>query len=161
MSRDHDRAFRLLVERMRLPAWARSGLYGLLASLVASGAWWLAVHYEGALVPAWENELRRVALEAFAMKMHGAAAFGALIAVGAMLTNHVRRGLLLARNRASGIGVLVSFGVLTLTGYALYYLVSDTSRPPVSVIHWALGLALGPLMIVHIVAGRRTRRTAS
>jgi hypothetical protein len=161
MSRAHDRAFHLLGERMRLSAPARGGLYALLAVLAASGAWWLVVHYEGALVPEWENELRRVALEAYAMKVHGAAALATLVAVGAMLTNHVRRGLLLARNRTSGISVLVAFLLLTLTGYALYYLVADTTRPPVSVVHWVVGLALAPLLVVHIVAGRRTRRPSS
>lgn len=146
---------------MRLAGWARRSLYALVALLVASGAWWIAVHYEGEIVPAWENELRRVALEAYAMKVHGAAAFATLVAVGAMLTNHVRRGLLLARNRTSGISLLAALGVLTLTGYALYYLVSDATRPPVSLVHWVLGLALAPLLVVHIVAGRRTRQPAS
>jgi hypothetical protein len=139
----------------------RRALYVVLALLVASGAWWLAVHYEGELVPEWGNELRRATLEAWAMKIHGAAAFVTLVAVGAMLTNHVRRGLLLARNRVSGVGVLASFLVLTLTGYALYYVVADTLRPPVSLLHWIVGLALAPLVVVHVVAGRRTRRASS
>jgi hypothetical protein len=161
MSRAHDRAYHLLAERMRLRAPARHALYVLLAVLAASGVWWLLVHYEGEFVPEWQNELRRVALEAWAMKVHGAAAFITLIAVGAMLTNHVRRGWTLARNRASGATVLAAFALLTLTGYALYYLVADETRPPVSLAHWLAGLALVPLLVVHIAAGRRTRRPSS
>jgi hypothetical protein len=157
MSRAHDRAYRLLAERMRLADPARWALYGVFAVLIASGAWWLAVHYEGQLIPTWNDELRRLALEAWSMRVHGAAALVTLVCVGAMLTNHARRGWTLARNRGSGATVIAAFLVLTLTGYALYYLVSDVSRPPVSMVHWGLGLALVPLLALHIVLGRRSR----
>jgi len=157
MSRAHDRAYRLLAERMRLADPARWALYGVFAVLIASGAWWLAVHYEGQLIPAWNNELRRLALEAWSMRVHGGAALVTLVCVGAMLTNHARRGWTLARNRVSGATVIATFLLLTLTGYALYYLVSDASRPPVSMVHWALGLALVPLLALHIGLGRRSR----
>jgi len=157
MSRSHERAFHLLAERMRLSAAARHGFYALLAVLAGSGACWLLAHYEGEFVPEWQNELRRLVLEAWAMKVHGAAAFVTLVATGAMLTNHVRRGWTLARNRASGVSVIASLALLTLTGYALYYVVAEATRPPVSIAHWAVGLALAPLLVVHIVAGRRSR----
>ena len=157
MSRAHDRAYRLLAERMRLADSARRALYGVFVVLIATGAWWLAVHYEGQLVPAWDDESRRLAQEAWSMRIHGAAALVTLVCVGAMLTNHVRRGWTLARNRVSGVTVIATFLALTLTGYALYYLVSDQSRPPVSTVHWVLGLALAPLVAIHIAAGRRSR----
>jgi len=158
MSRSHERAFHLLAERIRLSAAARRSFYALLAVLAGSGVFWLLAHYEGELVPEWQNELRRLVLEAWAMKVHGAAAFVMLVATGAMLTHHMRRGWTLARNRASGASVIGSLALLTLTGYALYYVVADATRPPVSVAHWFVGLALAPLLVVHIVAGRRSRK---
>ena len=45
MSRAHERAYRLLAERVRLRAPARYALYATLAALMASGAWWLVAHY--------------------------------------------------------------------------------------------------------------------
>jgi hypothetical protein len=161
MSRTHERAYTLLSERMPLRGPVRHSLYAILLLLIASGIAWIGVHYEGDLVPEWRNDLRRLALEAWTMKVHGAAALVALVVVGMMLTNHVRRGWTLARNRASGAGVLAAFAVLTLTGYALYYLVGDDTRPPVSVAHWAFGLALAPLFVLHIVVGRRGRARRS
>jgi hypothetical protein len=53
--------------------------------------------------------------------------------------------------------VAAGFALLIATGYALYYLVSDDTHPPVSMLHWALGLALAPILIAHIVVGRRSR----
>lgn len=157
MSRVHDRAYQLLAERMRLRPGARMTLYAIGVLLVASGAGWIVVHYEGDWMPEWRNDLRRVALEAWAMRVHGAAAFVALIAIGSMLTHHVRRGWALDRNRDSGTVVTAVLAVLTLTGYALYYAVSEETRPPVSLVHWVLGLALAPLFALHIAIGRRSR----
>jgi hypothetical protein len=73
---------------------------------------------------------------------------------------HVRRGWGIGRNRGSGSIVVALCAILVVTGYALYYLVTEDSRTPVSVLHWALGLAFVPLLIVHIGLGRRSRRIA-
>ena len=89
--------------------------------------------------------------------MHGAAAFATLFALGAMSANHVRRGWILNRNRVSGSLVIAAAILLTVTGYALYYLVSDDTHAPVSTLHWVAGLALVPILIGHIVAGRGAR----
>ena len=91
------------------------------------------------------------------LKLHGAAAFATLIAVGAMSAHHARRGWLLARNRASGTLVIAILAALIVTGYALYYVVTDITREPVSIAHWVVGLALGPLLIAHVTLGRRGR----
>jgi hypothetical protein len=157
MSRTHDRAYALLSERMQLRAPMRHALYAILGMLLASGVAWIAVHYEGDLQPEWRNELRQLTLEAWAMKLHGGAAIVTLVAIGMMLAHHVRRGWALARNRWSGSVVVAAFALLTLTGYALYYVVNDATRTPVSMTHWLVGLALAPLFIVHIVLGRRSR----
>ena len=157
MSRAHDRTYRLLAERIRLGAAPRRALYATLFAAFGSGVWWLIAHYGRIWLPSLADDFRRLAQEGAAMKVHGAAAFAVLIALGAMSANHVRRGWGLARNRASGIVVIAVFGALVVTGYALYYWVDDATRPPISVLHWVLGLALAPVVIVHILAGRRSR----
>jgi len=151
MSRAHERAYALLAERVRLEDRSRRALYAALAALIGTGAWWLVVHY------AESEDLARLAREAIALKLHGAAAFVTLFALGAMSASHARRGWALERNRSSGSVLIAAFALLTATGYALYYLVDDATRPPVSLLHWIAGVALAPLVLAHIVAGRRSR----
>jgi hypothetical protein len=157
MSRNHERAYRLLAERVRLPAPARYALYAAMAALIGSGVWWMAVHFAPTDVAAGGDDLTRLEQEALALKVHGATAFGALLALGAMGAHHVPRGWTLRRNRISGSAVIAGFALLIVTGYALYYLVGDASHAPVSVLHWAVGIALAPMLIVHIVVGHRSR----
>ncbi len=160
MSRSHERAYHLLAERVRVGTSARRALYAVIAALVLSGLWWLGVHFANTLFDANEDDLQRLAREAMALKVHGATAFGILLALGAMAAYHVRRGWGLGRNRASGSVVVASCSLLVVTGYALYYLVTDDSRAAISVLHWGLGLAFVPLLIAHIALGRRSRHAA-
>ena len=157
MSRSHDRAYAALAERMRLARPARHALYAIVTLLVGSGLAWLAAHDTLVDVPAWRDELARLAFESVTMKVHAAAGAVALVGLGMMLAHHARRGLVLARNRTSGIAVAASLVLLAASGYALGYLVGDASRAPMSVAHWGVGAALAPLLAVHIVAGRRLR----
>jgi hypothetical protein len=134
--------------RLRTPA--RVALAATIAALVASGIGWLGAHYAPNV-----DDLLRLAIEAWMLKLHGAAAFAMLFAVGAMSAHHVRRGWLLARNRGSGIVVIAIVAILIATGYALYYVVTDATRPSISIVHWIAGLALAPILIVHLTIGRR------
>jgi hypothetical protein len=158
MSRAHERAYRLLSERVRLGAAARGALYATIAALIGSGVWWLGAHYAPGVFAGNADDLHRLAGEALALKAHGAVAFATLFALGAMSVYHVRRGWALKRNRVAGSIVLASFALLTVTGYALYYLVNDETHALISLLHWAAGLALAPILVAHIVLGRRSRR---
>ena len=104
MSRSHERAYRLLAERVRLGVPARRTLYATVAALIGSGVWWLGVHYSESLFAARTDDLHRLAQEALALKVHGATAIAALLALGAMGARHARRGWVLNRNRVSRIG---------------------------------------------------------
>ena len=157
MSRTHERAYQLLAERVRLGVPSRRALYAIIAVLVLSGIWWIGVHFAATWLAPHEDELQRLPQEALALKVHGAAAFAILLALGAMGAYHVRRGWGLRRNRSSGSVVVGACTVLVLSGYALYYLVTDANRAPISVLHWGLGLAFVPLLIAHIALGRRSR----
>jgi hypothetical protein len=157
MSRAHERAYRLLAERVRLGTSARRALYATIAALIGSGVWWLGVRYAPNVFVRRPDDFARLAQEALSLKVHGATAFATLFALGAMSVYHVRRGWALGRNRVMGSVVIAAFTLLTASGYALYYLVSDSSHAPVSVLHWALGLALAPILILHVVTGRRSR----
>jgi hypothetical protein len=64
---------------------------------------------------------------------------------------------MLGRNRGTGSLVVGLFALLTATGYALYYLVGDGTHALVSTAHWGMGLAVAPMLVAHVVMGRRGR----
>src|SRR5213592_2248700 len=91
------------------------------------------------------------------MKIHGAAAMAILVLIGMLLTGHVRFAWRAGRNRMNGSVLLSAFGVLTVTGYGLYYAGGERLRAWTSWIHLAVGLVLPVLLLVHILLGKRTR----
>ena len=157
MSRSHERLYQLLADRVQLGSRARWALGLTLLALLGSGIAWLAVHFAGELGLGPGDELGRIAGEAVTLKVHGAAALATLIALGAMLAAHARPAWALQRNRASGTVVLAGFALLTASGYALWYFATDETRPPLSLLHWATGLAIAAVLPVHIAFGRSSR----
>jgi hypothetical protein len=95
--------------------------------------------------------------KAWAMKIHGAAAMAILVLVGMLLNGHVRFAWRARRNRGNGSLFLSAFGILTITGYGLYYAGGERLRAWTSWVHLAVGLALPLLLILHIWLGKRTR----
>lgn len=139
---------------MRLPAWQRRSFHGVCGVLFVSGVAWLAAHFF--LRPVNEFGVAVNPLEPWSMKLHGAAAMAVLWLVGSMLYLHIRRGLALRRNLLAGWSMIGLLGLLTLTGYALYYIAGEDSRPVWSVLHWIAGLLLPALVWLHVRSGRRS-----
>jgi hypothetical protein len=80
-----------------------------------------------------------------------------LVLMGMLLTGHVRFAWRARRNRGNGLLFLGAFGILSVTGYGLYYAGSESLRAWTSWIHLTVGLALPLLLVVHIWLGKRTR----
>ena len=137
---------------LRLPQWQRRSFYAVFGILLTSGAAWLVAHFF--LRTAGVFGMTIHPLEPWSMKLHGAAAMLALWLVGTLLQLHIRRGLAAGRNLPAGWSMIVLLAVLTLTGYALYYIAGEESRPLWSVAHWACGLLLPPLIWLHVATGR-------
>jgi hypothetical protein len=127
--------------------------YATFALLWVSGALWLLFHYffgvEGDFGP------EPHALEKWWLRLHGLAAMLALVALGSLLTNHVRLAWQRNKNRNSGLPMLALTVWLAATGYALYYFSSDANAAWLPLLHWIAGLALPLLLLIHIVVGRR------
>jgi hypothetical protein len=153
MSRSHQRAIDLLSDKIALGAWHRRWLYAALAFAWATGAIWVFAHF--ALDAGDNGETLRHPLEAWALKLHGAAAFCFLLALGSMFAQHIPRAWYLKRNIASGIASLAVAAFLVATGYALYYFALDDAHGVVSALHWSVGLAAVALLWIHIWLGRR------
>ena len=81
-----------------------------------------------------------------------------LLMLGTLVRSHIVHGWRLGQNRFSGVTMVAIMGLLTLTGYALYYAGGERIRPVISVLHWGLGLAVPAALLWHILMGRRSRR---
>jgi cation transport ATPase len=129
--------------------------------LLLSGVLWLLFHYFVA-VPG-DFGAAAHPLEAWWLRVHGAAAMGFLIVLGTVLPVHARRAWNLRRNRWTGAAVLGVIAALLVTGYALYYAGSEELRPWISGIHWVIGLIAAPTLVLHGLTGRQeaARREAS
>jgi magnesium-transporting ATPase (P-type) len=139
-------------DSIRLKHLQRYFLYIVLALLFLTGVAWAYWNYLAASPGDFE-----ISAKAWVMKIHGAAAMAILVLIGMLLSGHVRFAWRARRNRANGSIFLSAFGVLTITGYGLYYLGGQTLRAWTSWVHIAVGLALPILLLIHIVLGRRTR----
>ena len=150
-----------------LAHWQRRVLAATACLLSFTGLLWLVLHYaiggpmEGLPHPA----------EAWTMRLHGAGAFAALFALGMLAAHHIPVGRRLAHRRhtrhmqrqyRSGLVLCVLAALLVATGYALYYLVSESARPALGWTHAGLGVALLASGLWHRAhRTRHARRLAS
>jgi magnesium-transporting ATPase (P-type) len=139
-------------ESIRLKAFHRYLLYAVLTLLFLSGVVWAYVNYLVSLPS--ESEL---AVKSLSIKAHGAAAMATLVLIGTVLTAHVKFAWRAGRNRANGTLFLSAFGILTVTGYGLYYAGDERLRAWTGWIHLGVGLALPLLLLIHILLGKKTR----
>jgi uncharacterized membrane protein YfcA len=140
---------------IRLGPRHRRLAYATVALLWGSGALWLLFHYF--LEVAGEFGPEPHPLEKWWLRLHGLAAMLALLAIGSLLTNHVRLAWQRKRNRRTGLPMLALLTWLAATGYALYYFASDANAAWLPLLHWVVGLALPLLLVIHVVVGRRRR----
>ena len=137
-------------QRNVMPRWQRRLLFVCLALLVSTGGVWLTVHYlawptmaqaqlEGMPSP-WEHWL---------MQLHGAGVFVMLFLAGRVSAIHVKRGWRLKRHRITGVMMLSTLALLALSGYALFYLVSDEWRDGLGLMHAAIGLLCASVLLWH------------
>ena len=139
----------------RLGNTQRRGLYAMFLLLLGSGLLWLGFHYF--VIAKTDFGDAHHPLEAWWLKLHGLAAMLALIGFGSLMPGHIRNAWQQRKNRGSGGTMAAVMTLLALTGYFLYYVGGEELRHFTSIAHWAIGLALMPLLILHIVLGRRSR----
>ena len=140
---------------IRLGSRHRAWLFGVFATTFLTGvAWWVLHRW---FQVAGEFGPSPHPAEHWLIRLHGAAAFATLVLLGSLLPLHVKRAWLARRNRRSGGLMLLLNALLTLTGYALYYVGGEQLRATASTAHLLLGLALPVLLVVHILRGRHSR----
>jgi len=141
---------------MRLSRHHRQWIYAVGGGLVGSGVGWLIAHY--LLVGASAFGETHHPSEPWWLRLHGASMIGFLVVFGALLPGHVARGWRRRRNRRSGIFMVATTVVLGLSGYGLYYLGDEATRPWISAVHWVIGLAAGAGLVLHVTFGKRGMR---
>jgi uncharacterized membrane protein YfcA len=139
---------------VRLSATHERWVIGTGTALLTTGALWLVFHYF--ITVRGDFGDTHHPLEAWWLRLHGAAAMASLVVVGTLLPGHVRRAWELRSNYRTGLAVLFVAAVLVLTGYALYYASSEELRPWLSGVHWVGGLVGLPVLVLHVLLGRRT-----
>lgn len=137
---------------IRLGAQHKKWLYSGLTLLWVSGALWLLFHYflqtEGDFGP------QPHVLERWWLRLHGLAGMVGLILLGSLLPNHMKLAWSRQKNRRTGLPMFTVWIWLAATGYALYYFSSDTNAAWLPVLHWAVGLALPTLLLIHLKHAR-------
>jgi len=134
-------------------------LYGITLLAFLSGIAWAWLHYWMQRMGEFGDEANPA--ELWMLKTHGAAAMGMLVMLGTLLPLHVKFGWHARRNRGSGAAMLAFFGLLTITGYGLYYIGAEHLRAWTSWIHLGLGLVLPVFLGVHIWLGKKTSRISA
>ena len=124
--------------------------------MLLSGAGWLLSHY-GLRAPGAFGDVPSPS-EVWWLRLHGAAVIGFLLAFGALLTIHVPHNWRRNLHRPSGLFLVLCVGLLALSGYGLYYLVSDSGRAWISILHWAVGLLAAAGLGVHIALAKRREK---
>jgi hypothetical protein len=137
----------------RLRPWQRHATQAAGLLLLATGAVWLVLHYgRGDELP--------LPAEAWALRLHGLAAFAALFMLGVLAGEHLPQGWRsTARGRGRlqrrwGIMLCVLALLLVFSAYLLYYFASDGVRPALGIAHSAAGAAMALALVAH-----RRRRT--
>ncbi|MCD9231293.1 hypothetical protein ACPPTR_02715 [Ralstonia pseudosolanacearum] len=143
-----DSAFRLTRRR-------RWMVYGVFGVLLLTGLAWLVQHFTD------DGSEGGMAVAAWSMKLHGAAAMASLYLLGMLWSPHIRNAWVRRRNRAAGAVFGGLTALLVVTGYALYYVNGELPRQCAEVLHWIAGLAACVALWVHIAIGRRRRKAAS
>ena len=139
----------------RLSAVHRRLTYLVCALLYITGALWLLFHY--AVAAPDELGRARHPLESWSLRLHGAVAFGFLVALGSLLPRHIGEAWATRRNRSSGAIMLSAASLLVITGWGLYYVGGETLREWLSIGHWVIGLAAAPLLLFHVLLGWRQK----
>jgi hypothetical protein len=137
----------------RLRPWQRQGVLLAGAVLLLTGLGWLALHYRGGLAAAVDGLPHP--LEAWALRLHGLAAYVGLLMFGVLAAGHVPLGWRLsqrprwAQQRASGLLLCGLAALLAASGYALYYFAPEWFRPTLGWTHAAAGLLMAAALVWH------------
>jgi hypothetical protein len=142
---------------IRLPQWLRWSIYAVTLWLFLTGVIWLGAHY-GLRKQGKFGEVIHP-LEPWMLRLHGMAVMIGLFLYGSLLRAHIIKSWQIRQNRATGAVIATILGLLTISGYLLYYAGDENIRPIISLAHWLIGLSVGAILPLHIWYGRNLQRS--
>ncbi len=92
------------------------------------------------------------------LMLHGIVAVAATFLFGWICGDHVALTWRMRADRASGVWLLAMVFVLIATGFAAFFMVSDSLRAMNGTVHEWLGLALMIPWLLHLMFGRGRKR---
>lgn len=129
-----------------MPRWQRLLTWLGLVVCTISGCAYLMGHEFGVLAQSIGSHSVLV--------VHGISAAGVIFIVGTVATVHIQAGLVAKKSLFSGFLQLSVLVLLITTGFLLYYGTEDI-RDLTVFVHWALGLSVMPVFVLH--ASKRWR----
>jgi len=140
----------------QLGKFYKRSLYLSFVALFASGVMWLIAYY--LLAETTDYGVIPSQYEMLSLQVHGLAAPLFLLVMGAIFPLHIARAYKSGINLFTGMTLLVAFGVLSASGYLLYYCGDESLRNLASIAHSSLGLLAAPILVFHIFRGRKLMR---
>jgi hypothetical protein len=122
-------------------------LLAVLLILASSGVCWMVLHYFFAAHT--EFGAAPNPAEPTLLRLHGIAAVAGLFLLGSVASGHIAAGWYQARNRPSGIMLGIAAIALIASGYALYYVTSDSWRGGIAIVHEIAGIAGIAVALLH------------
>jgi hypothetical protein len=119
----------------------------VLLILASSGVYWMVLHYFFAA----HTEFGKApnAAEPSLLRLHGIAAVAGVFLLGSVASGHIAAGWYQTRNRPSGITLSIAAIALISSGYALYYVTSDSWRGGIAIAHEIVGIAGIAVALLH------------
>jgi hypothetical protein len=133
--------------RNRMAKPLRHASYGLVAALWLTGCAWLLLQgfFRAETQFGWVPH----PLQSPLLLAHGILAIPALYLFGWISPGHALEGWRFRLRRASGGTLWLLLAVLTLSGFALFFLVASSARGYSSLVHEVLGVVAGVAALIH------------
>ncbi len=132
-----------------MPKISKISLYLILIILAFSGFIWLYLDHFVRVNTEFGGATHHP-IEYKMLVTHGISAYLFIFLFGVIWNDHIKKWFKVGKkNFRSGIFMASTIATLALSGLILYYPTSDELREIVSVIHWALGIALFATFLFH------------
>lgn len=121
----------------RMPIALRLWTMTLLISLWLSGVLWIVLHYAFPQASAFGPGPNP--WEAPTIRLHGLVAVASVFLLGWITARHVVDAWSANRRFASGLSLFIACAILVVSGYALYYVSTESIRISIALLHEVLG----------------------
>lgn len=136
-----------------MKSWLVTSLYSILGLLFLSGAGWLILHWFFQVPTQFGSAPHP--LQPGILIVHGVLGIVAVFLVGWVAGAHVVTNWARKVSRGSGIAMIATLAILTVTGFGIYYLTAELVARVDAFVHEIVGLAGILPALIHWLPNRR------